>query len=281
MDGGAGLDEPQCLWAGGDPRAADAKITDKQAQDRQAQVWACLSGVTDPELDESVTELNFITRADVDADNRVHIEFRLPTYWCAANFSFLMADDMRRAVGALDWVAGVSVVLGEHMYADEINAGLARGLSFQETFGAEADGNLDDLRRTFLIKAFQRRQVALLNHLTGVGHSPELVVGLTLAELEALPGDDDGDKLVRRYLERRAVAGPVTPGAPAFIDAGGARLDAGSLPAYVSALRRVGINAEFNGALCRGLLSARFDLDTPFVPKSQASLKSSQAPCAP
>jgi metal-sulfur cluster biosynthetic enzyme len=119
----------------------------RQPRDRQAEVWACLQGVTDPELDESVTELNFVTKADVDPENRVHIEFRLPTYWCAANFSFLMADDMRRAVSALDWVEGVSVVLGEHMYADKINAGLAKGLSFQETFGAEADGNLDDLRQ--------------------------------------------------------------------------------------------------------------------------------------
>ena len=66
----------------------------------------------DPELDESVTDLNFVTKADVDSKNRVHIEFRLPTYWCAANFAFLMADDMRRAVGALDWVEGVGVVLG-------------------------------------------------------------------------------------------------------------------------------------------------------------------------
>ena len=85
--------------------------------------------VTDPELDEPVTELEFVTRADVDADNCVHIEFRLPTYWCAANFSFLMADDMRSAVRALPWVDDVSVVLGEHMYADKINAGLAAGLT--------------------------------------------------------------------------------------------------------------------------------------------------------
>ena len=125
--------------------------------EKRAQVWACLHGVTDPELDESVTELKFVTHADVDADNHVRIGFRLPTYWCAANFSFLMADDMRRAVGALDWVQGVSVVLGEHMYAEKINAGLAQGLSFQETFGAEADGNLDELRQTFLVKAYQRR----------------------------------------------------------------------------------------------------------------------------
>src|ERR1700722_9691792 len=181
----------------------------RQSHDRQAEIWACLQGVMDPELDESVTDLNFVTRADVDSKNRVHIEFRLPTYWCAANFSFLMADDIRSVVSALEWVKGVSVVLGEHMYADKINAGLAKGLSFQETFGAEADGNLDDLRQTFLVKAYQRRQVALLNHLLGVGHSPETIVALTLAELESLPGDDEGGKLVQRYLERRAVVGPV------------------------------------------------------------------------
>ena len=245
----------------------------RQNHDRQAEIWACLQGVMDPELDESVTDLNFVTRADVDSKNRVHIEFRLPTYWCAANFSFLMADDMRRAVNALDWVEGVSVVLGEHMYADQINAGLAQGLSFQETFGAEADGNLDDLRQTFLVKAFQRRQVALLNHLIGVGYSPQAIVSLTLTELGCLPVDDEGGKLVRRYLERRAVVGPLRADEPAFVDAEGARLKTVGFAAYISGLRRVCVNAEFNGALCRGLLSVRFDLETPFVPKSKASSK--------
>jgi hypothetical protein len=210
----------------------------------------------------------------VDSENRVHIEFRLPTYWCAANFSFLMADDMRRAVKALDWVEHVNVVLGEHMFADKINAGLARGLSFQETFGAEADGSLDDLRQTFLVKAFQRRQAALLNHLVGVGHPPAAIVGLTLAELDGLPVDDEGGKLVRRYLERRAVVGPLRPDALAFVDAEGARLKADGLSAYLSGLRRVGVNAEFNSALCRGLLAVRFDLETPLVPKSKAPSKS-------
>jgi len=250
----------------------------RQSHDRQAEIWACLQGVMDPELDESVTDLNFVTKADVDSENRVHIEFRLPTYWCAANFSFLMADDMRRVVSALDWVKGVSVVLGEHMYADKINAGLAKGLSFQETFGVEADGNLDDLRQTFLVKAYQRRQVALLNHLLGVGRSPETIVALTLMELGCLPVDDEGGKLVRRYLERRAVVGPLRVDEPAFVDAEGARLKTDGFAAYVSGLRRVCVNAEFNGALCRGLLSVRFDLETPFVPKSKASSKTPDSP---
>ena len=191
----------------GDAEESDGPRNRPTHDSRQAEVWACLQGVTDPELDESVTDLNFVTKADVDSKNRVHIEFRLPTYWCAANFSFLMADDMRRAVGALDWVEGVGVVLGEHMYADKINAGLAEGLSFQATFGAEADGSLDELRQTFLVKAFQRRQVALLNHLIAMGHSSATIVSLTLTELGRLPVDDDGEKLFLRYLERRAVVG--------------------------------------------------------------------------
>ncbi|WP_257169823.1 metal-sulfur cluster assembly factor [Bradyrhizobium sp. SRS-191] len=244
---------------------------DRQAEHRQAEIWARLQSVMDPELDESVVDLNFVSRVDVDSANRVHIAFRLPTYWCAANFSFLMADDMRRAVAALDWVTGVSVVLGEHMYADTINAGLAQGLSFQETFGVEADGDLEDLRRTFLVKAFQRRQVALLSHLTATGHSPEMLTTLTVLELRGLPVDDEGDRLRRRYLERRDVVADAGDEMPAFVDAAGLPLGAERFAGYVAGLRRVGINAEFNSALCRGLLSVRFDLETPFIPKARAS----------
>jgi metal-sulfur cluster biosynthetic enzyme len=244
-------------------------VSDQLIRSRETEVWACLDGVTDPELDEPVTELNFVTDVEVDPNGRVHVGFRLPTYWCAANFSFLMADDMRQAVSELDWVKGVSVVLGEHMYADTINAGLARGLSFQETFGAEADGDLDDLRRTFLLKAFQRRQFALLTHLTGAGHQPAELAMLTLRELEHLPVDADGGKLVRRYIERRDVAGDARGDTLAFITVDGSPLKAETYAAYVSGLRRVGVNAEFNSALCRGLLSVRFDLETPFVPKAK------------
>src|ERR1700731_2589804 len=188
----------------------------RQSHDRQAEIWACLQGVMDPELDESVTDLNFVTKADVDSENRVHIEFRLPTYWCAANFSFLMADDMRRAVKALEWVEGVSVVLGEHMYADKINAGLARGLSFQETFGAEADGDLDELRRTFLLKAFQRRQAALLAHFIEKGADAAGLVEMTLGELVNLEVNEAGGRLRTRYLERRPIVTDRLPPARGF-----------------------------------------------------------------
>jgi metal-sulfur cluster biosynthetic enzyme len=240
--------------------------------DRKAEVWARLQTVTDPELDEPITDLEFVTRADVDEENRVHIEFRLPTYWCAANFSFLMADDMRLAVKELPWVSAVNIALGEHMYADKINAGLAQGLSFRETFGAEADGDLEELRRTFLVKAFQRRQAALLVHLMELDYDAAALVSLTLGELMTAETGEAGARLIARYCERRSVIAAPVPEARAFIDANGDPLQVETLPAYVRALRRFGVNAEFNSALCRGLLHARFDMETPLAARPTAQV---------
>ena len=251
-----------------DPKGLDHGEVDAE---RLAEVWAKLDGVTDPELDESVVALNFVTEALVDAADCVHVAFRLPTYWCAANFAFLMADDMRTAVGSLPWVRGVTVRLGEHMYADTINDGLAEGRSFQDTFGAEADDDLDALRRIFLVKAYQRRQKVVLDRLEAAGYTPEAVVALTVADLAELPLDADGRAAVRRYFERRDVLGSVQDDALAFLDAEGARLDPANLPGYLRNLRRVGINAEFNSVLCKGLLSTRFDTETPFVRRSRAT----------
>jgi len=231
-------------------------------EDRRAEVWDRLRGVIDPELDESVVDLGFVTYVDVEAGEKVRVGFRLPTYWCAANFSYLMADDMRLAIGALPWVGEVEVTIGEHMYAEKINEGLKRGLSFAEAFGDEADDDLGALRRTFLVKAFQRRQSALLDHLIAAGFSAAQLVDMSLKELLAADLDDTGSALRRRYFERRGVVGEADA-RRAFVDAEGDRLQAETLAVYMRAMRRVGVNAEFNGALCRGLLRERFGLDPP------------------
>ena len=222
--------------------------------DRLEQVQACLATVMDPELDESVTELGFITEVELLAAGEVRIAFRLPTYWCAANFAFLMADDMRRAVEALPWVSRVQVQLQEHMYAEAINQGVSEGAGFQAAFGAAAEGGLDALRRTFLLKAFQRRQEALLQHLLDAGHAPAALVALNVAALRQLPLDAEGETLAERYFARRDLTGG---GELAFVDTEGCAIAAGALLDHLRGLRRVGINAEFNGALCRGLLAVR------------------------
>lgn len=231
---------------------------------RAAEVWERLARVTDPELDEPVTELAFVTGVEVDQGGRVAIGFRLPTYWCSANFAFMMAEDMRREVAALPWVSGVHLTLDDHMYADAVNRGMAEGLSFRGAFGEEAShDDLGEVRRTFRVKSFQRRQEALLRHLLAAGIAPDSLLALTVAELEAMAGGGERGKLVARYLERRDAAGPVTPGALAFVDAQGAAIAPDALPAHLRALRRVGLNMEFNGALCRGLLAERYGEESP------------------
>ena len=228
--------------------------------DRVAQVRETLVPVCDPELDESVIELGFVTMIDVDAQGGVDIAFRLPTYWCSANFAFLMADDMRRAVAALTWATRVGVHLADHMDDVKINQGLAGGLSFSQTFGDEASGNLEALRRTFAVKAFQRRQEKLLRHLLDAGHTAEALLALRMEQLAALALDDTGQALRARYVERRGVVEPgvQAPQARAFVDEHGAALMANTLTQYLRAMRLVGVNTEFNGALCRGLLQQRY-----------------------
>jgi metal-sulfur cluster biosynthetic enzyme len=227
--------------------------------DRVSEVLARLATVNDPELDESVVELDFVTDVTVDGDGAVSLSFRLPTYWCAANFAFIMAEDMRNAVAALPWVTRVNVALGEHMYAETINRGIAETQSFETAFGDEANGNLAEVRRTFLVKAFQRRQVALADHLLAAGYTPEALAGLSIGALRTCTNTPEGQALVRRYLDRRAVVGAADDEASAFVDEHGASVAPEAFRPHLRALRRVAVNVEFNGALCRGLLAARFN----------------------
>ena len=240
---------------------------------RSAQVQACLETVIDPELDESVAELGFVTEVELSEAGAVRISFRLPTYWCAANFAFLMADDMRLAVLTLPWVTSVDVKLQEHMYADAINDGVACGNGFAASFGEAAEGGLDGLRLTFLRKAFQRRQAALLHHLLDAGHASGALTKMSLDALRTLPLTAEGLRLVARHLDRRAVPGDCGPAA--FVDLEGRTFDEQTLQAHLREAQKVEVNATFNGALCRGLLAARYGEATPqpihFMPRRAAT----------
>ena len=227
---------------------------------REAEVMACLATVTDPELDEPVTELGFVEGVTVGRDGAVAIDFRLPTYWCAANFAYMMAEDMRDAVAALPWVTGVIPRSREHMCAEEVNRGVAQGLDFGAAFGeAGDDDSLASLRTTFRRKAFQGRQEALLRALLAQGVHRAALVTMRVSELEgaALAGDKCAG-LNRRYQEMRArVGGPADPDTLAFVTAEGAPLTEAGFDEHLRSLASVRIAMEFNGALCRGLLAAR------------------------
>ncbi|MFT4183314.1 MAG: iron-sulfur cluster assembly protein [Rhizobium sp.] len=231
------------------------------SESRQKELWRHLEAVNDPELDEPITEMGFVERADLDEDGGVTVGFRLPTYWCSPNFAFLMLDDIRRALDSLSWSPAYRVSLHDHMFADEVNKGIAEGRSFADIFGSLADDtDLDAVRETFRMKAFKRRQEALILDLRAAGLSDKRIVGMRLADLDVLPaGDDETAKRRRRYREALLARQPdLLAHDSVIVDWDGRPVEADALTAYLIDLRSVRINMEFNGALCRGLKQTRY-----------------------
>jgi metal-sulfur cluster biosynthetic enzyme len=231
-------------------------LTDRP--DQLAQLRAALDTVTDPEIDESVTALEFISSLRVSGDNHVSIEFRLPTYWCAPNFAFLMASDMRDAVAELSWVSGVSVRLLDHFSAEMINRGVALKQGFRDAFPGESDDDLKVIRQKFLGKSFERRQELLIRHLLGQGQTAEGLTELSMRELMDLPLDPEGTRLRTLYAFawRRLLPAWDDEGF-AFVTLDGEPLDPSSLSRHLRRIAGVRRNAEFNGGICRSLLAER------------------------
>jgi len=73
-----------------------------------SSVIEALAEVRDPELDEPITRLGFVTSCEVSTDGEVEVVLRLPTPQCAPNFAFLMAADARTVVHRLPDVRAVS-----------------------------------------------------------------------------------------------------------------------------------------------------------------------------
>ena len=229
---------------------------------RIAAVWTQLASVMDPELDESIVDLGFVEDIAIGTDGRVDVAFRLPTYWCSPNFAFLMADDIGRAVRALPWAREVHPRLEDHMFSQEVNRGTHLGLSFAETFrDLEVSDTLEGLRETFLRKAFQRRQEAVMLGLRRAGWSDAAIVTTDLGTLDrTVLTDPEGLRQKPRYREILLARGlAARPSDLAFVTLDGAAIAAEDLPVHLRGLRAIRINMEANGALCRGLLDARYD----------------------
>jgi len=226
---------------------------------RQGELWRRLRAVTDPELDESIVDMGFVERADILADGTVVVDFRLPTYWCSPNFVFLMLEDVRAAVEGLSWAPPHRLTLHDHMFAEDVNAGLAAGRSFPEIFGALAvEDDLSALRAKFREKAFKRRQETVLLDLRRTLTDATLLT-MDLAALAAARPSAGPDDAIGRYLEAVALRWPgCGTDAPAFRSYEGAVLGPADLDGHLADLRAVRINMEFSGALCRGLKGTRY-----------------------
>ena len=217
----------------------------------RSAVLAALDTVRDPELDESLTALGFVAGLEVDGDT-VRARLRLPTYFCAPNFAYLMMADAGTALRAVPGVRQAEVVLDDHFTADEINAGIAQRRSFQESFEGLADDELDELRALFRRKALVARQQRLVRALLDQGTTVEQLGRLRLGDL--MPSEE-----LDTYLERRAELGlDVSPEAPLVVDTDGNPIPAELLEGHLRFARLTRVSIEGNAGFCRGLLATRY-----------------------
>jgi metal-sulfur cluster biosynthetic enzyme len=211
-------------------------------------VLDALGTVRDPELDEPITDLGFVSSASV-IDGHATVRLRLPTYFCAPNFAYLMVADAHDAVHALPSVSTVDVQLEDHFAAEEINAGVAAGAGFAGSFPAEAVADLDDLRRTFRRKAYLASLDRLATRLAKAGVNP---VDRTLGDV---PPSAELTSLLRRRAELSLSCSLTSP---LLLDDNGEVLSAAEAPLRLRFARAVRVSIDGNAAFCRGLLHTRY-----------------------
>ena len=225
---------------------------------REMEVRAAIAGVRDPEIDESVAALNFIVGVEVAGDV-ASVSLRLPTFWCPANFVYLMAGEMRRAVLALPWVRSFELRLVDHFAADEINRAMSEGLGFAEAFPAHAEDDLASLRRRFDGKAYLMRQGAVVSILRHRGMSDGSIVEATADALDRMAASDDELAAAWAAYREKWEAVGLAPHAQGriVVDLDGAPVAAADLAAHVRRIRGVTTSASANGEMCRMLMAAR------------------------
>lgn len=217
----------------------------------RARVLDALAEVHDPELDEPITSLRFVTSCEVTPGGDVEIVLRLPTPQCAPNFAYLMAADARDAVGRLPEVREVTVRLEDHFTGEEINGALARGGGFADAFPGETSGDLDALRELFRRKALVVRESRLCEAMLADGATPEQVAAWRVSDLPLGPD-------ARRCLVLRGELGiPHDGGSPAFVLPSGEPVAADELRRWLRTARLVRTSLDVNGGICRSLLKIR------------------------
>ena len=221
---------------------------------RAPDLLQALETVRDPELDEPITSLGFVASCAVSAAGDAQVRLRLPTYFCAPNFAYLMVADAYDAVSALPGVRHAEVVLEDHFASDAINGGVAAQAGFVRSFDGEAVSELHELRAGFLRKAVMAGTDQVCRPLLEAGTDPAALLATTLGELPP-------SRALDRLRARRAELGlPAGDDAPLVVDpVSGAAVAADALPLHLRKARITRVSIEANSGICRGMLRHRYN----------------------
>jgi metal-sulfur cluster biosynthetic enzyme len=219
-----------------------------------AGLLRALETVRDPELDEPITSLGFVASCTLSASGDAEVRLRLPTYFCAPNFAYLMVADAYDAVSALPGVRRAEVILEDHFASDAINGGVAAQAGFARSFDGEAVGELHQLRADFLRKAVMAGTDQVCRPLLKAGKDPAALLAMTL-------GDVPPSRAAERLRERRAELGlSADDAAPLLIDpVTGAPVAPAAVPLHLRKAQVTNISIDANAGICRGMLRHRYN----------------------
>ncbi|PSQ07607.1 metal-sulfur cluster biosynthetic enzyme [Halobacteriales archaeon QS_6_71_20] len=283
---GAGESAPPTADAGADVDGTGPPTT--------AAVRDRLDRVTDPELDTSIVELEYVEEIRIDpaggadgaddadraadAGTEVFVAFTLPTAWCSPAFAWMMATDAREAVESLPSVARARIELRDHMHEREITRGVNERLPFEEAF-PDADGGVEAVRLELDRKARTARQHDATGALLEAGVTRDQLAGLTRADLEfadapegrvrvwvrdGAVGVEADAEPVERYLEKAEATGLLDDDRPElFRTPEEEPFDGDEVALVRKRTRLAGVNMGGQGTVCDALNDARHAEDRP------------------
>lgn len=233
-----------------------------------------LDRVNDPELDESIVELQYIGRIRIE-DSEVTVRFRLPTAWCSPAFAWMMATGIRDEVGALPAVEGVRVRLVDHMHDEGINRGVNRRLAFEDVF-EDAESDVEVVRRELDRKARLARQYRAMSVLFDGGVRSDQIARLSPNDITYV--EDGGDRRamvalqgeafyvtvsaepIEEYLEKAERTAAVEhPNDTLFKTPEGDSIDPENVERVYARARLANSNMSGQGGICAELNASRYD----------------------
>src|SRR5256885_17186688 len=170
---------------GREPRRSRCLMAQDAQADLKESVLRALSTVTDPELDEPITELGFVKNLSVSEDGRVSVDLVTSTFWCSPNFVYMMLEEARDVVSKLPGVKEMRLTLGVHHNSDRITWAINAGKSFSECYDSEARGDLVELNQMIRTRALRSRLYSMASALLRSGLAPEEISELTRKDVIA------------------------------------------------------------------------------------------------
>ncbi len=236
-----------------------------------ADALRALSSVTDPELDEPITDLGFVKNVSVE-DGSISVDIATSTFWCSPNFVYMMLEDARDAISRVPGVRTVRVHLEGHHDAAKINEAINLRKSFSECYGPEAEGDIAELNKRFREKALRSRLHGMAITMAKYGVTRDELISLKLDDvklegnkvlvksggqtLEVADPSDAGR--ITKYLSFLEKLG-LRDGRLVIWDLEGTSPERGELDSFLSRSRSVRFSLGFNAELCRALLKSRID----------------------